>query len=137
MILKLTHATVYVLDQDRAKTFYTEKLGFEVRDDARMGDFRWLTVGPKTQPDVRIVLMPVKGPATSPEAAAALRAAVESGAMGGGVFECEDIHSTYEDLRARGVEFPSPPKEMPYGLAAVLRDDSGNYFSLSEVERRR
>ena len=137
MIVKLTHATVYVLDQDRARAFYTDKLGFEVRDDARMGDFRWLTVGPKTQPDVRIILMPVKGPTTSAEAAAALRVAVESGALGGGVLECEDIHSTYEDLRARGVEFPSPPKQMPYGLAAVFKDDSGNYFSLSEIERRK
>jgi len=102
-----------------------------------MGDFRWLTVGPKTQPDVRIILMPVKGPSTSPEAASSLRAAVESGALGGGVLECEDIHSTYEDLRARGVEFPSPPKQMPYGLAAVFKDDSGNFFSLSEIERRK
>ena len=84
MIVKLTHATVYVLDQDRAKAFYTDKLGFEVRDDARMGDFRWLTVGPKTQPDIRIILMPVKGPKASPEATAALRTAVESGALGGG-----------------------------------------------------
>ena len=120
MIVKLTHATVYVLDQDRARAFYTDKLGFEVRDDARMGDFRWLTVGPKTQPDVCIILMPVK-----------------SGALGGGVLECEDIHSTCEDLRARGVEFPSSPKQMPYGLTAVFKDDSGNYFSLSEVERRK
>jgi predicted enzyme related to lactoylglutathione lyase len=137
MIVKLTHATVYVLDQDRAKAFYTEKLGFDVRDDARMGDFRWLTVGPRTQPDVRIILMPVKGPRTTAEQAAALRAAVETGALGGGVLECEDVQSTYEELRGRGVEFPSPPKQMPYGLAAVLKDDSGNYFSLSEVERRK
>ena len=57
MITKHSHSTVYVLDQDRAKAFYTEKLGFEVRDDARMGNFRWLTVAPKTQPDACIILM--------------------------------------------------------------------------------
>ena len=52
MIRKLSHAPVYVLDQDRAKDFYVGKLGFEVRTDATMGAFRWLTVGPKSQPDV-------------------------------------------------------------------------------------
>src|SRR5262245_25858800 len=57
MITKHSHSTVYVIDQDRAKAFYTETLGFEVRDDVKMGDFRWLTVAPKTQPDACIVLM--------------------------------------------------------------------------------
>ena len=64
MIRKLSHACVYVLDQDRAKEFYTEKLGFEVRHDVRMGSefegagegFRWLTVCPPDQPDVEIIL---------------------------------------------------------------------------------
>jgi catechol 2,3-dioxygenase-like lactoylglutathione lyase family enzyme len=45
----LSHTSIYVLDQDRAKAFYTEKLGFELRQDVKMGDFRWLTVGPKGQ----------------------------------------------------------------------------------------
>src|SRR4051812_7502473 len=57
MIQKLSHATVYVIDQDRAKDFYVGKLGFEVRTDATMGPFRWLTVGPKGQPDMEIILM--------------------------------------------------------------------------------
>ncbi|MBL8046875.1 MAG: VOC family protein, partial [Anaerolineales bacterium] len=52
MISKLSHATIYVLDQDKALKFYTEVLGFEVRTDFTMeGGFRWLTVGSKTQPD--------------------------------------------------------------------------------------
>jgi catechol 2,3-dioxygenase-like lactoylglutathione lyase family enzyme len=49
MIQKLTHTTIYVLDQERAKAFYTEKLGFEVLQDQTMGTFRWLTVAPKGQ----------------------------------------------------------------------------------------
>ena len=44
MIRKMSHTSVYVLDQERAKAFYTEKLGFEVKSDAKMGEFRWLTV---------------------------------------------------------------------------------------------
>jgi catechol 2,3-dioxygenase-like lactoylglutathione lyase family enzyme len=133
MITKLSHTTVWVVDQDRAKAFYTEKLGFEVRDDARMGAFRWLTVGPKTQPDLRIVLMKIgSGPKMDEASAAQLRALVEKGALGGGVVECDDIQKTYEELSARGVEFASPPKQMPYGIEAVFRDDSGNFFSLGQ-----
>lgn len=133
MIRKLSHTTVYVLDQERALRFYTETLGFAVRDDVRMGAFRWLTVGPKTQPDLRIVLMPVgAGPTSDPAAASALRNLVESGAMGVGVFETEDCRRTYEDLKARGVRFVREPKEMPYGVEAMMCDDSGNLFSLTQ-----
>lgn len=56
MLKKLSHVNVFVEDQDRAKVFYTEKLGFEVRSDATMDGFRWLTVGPKDQPDLNILL---------------------------------------------------------------------------------
>ena len=133
MILKQSHSVVYVTDQDRAKAFYTEKLGFEVRDDARMGAFRWLTVGPKTQPDIRMILYKIEpGMKMNEEQAAALRKLVEAGALGGGVLECEDIRREYEELRGRGVEFVSEPKEMPYGIEAVFTDDSGNFYSLGQ-----
>jgi predicted enzyme related to lactoylglutathione lyase len=133
MITKLSHATVYVIDHDRAKDFYVNKLGFEVRDDARMGDFRWLTVGPKTQPDLRIVLMKVaSGPNMTDEQRAALKLLVESGCLGGGVLATDDLRRDYEELKAKGVEFVAPPKEEPYGFAALLKDDSGNFYSLTE-----
>jgi catechol 2,3-dioxygenase-like lactoylglutathione lyase family enzyme len=133
MITKLSHTTVYVLDQDRAKDFYINKLGFECRDDARMGDFRWLTVGPKAQPDVRIILMKVAPtPNMTEEQAEALRTLVTSGTLGGGVLVTDDLKRDYEELRAKGVEFPQAPKQQPWGLAAVLKDDSGNYFSIGE-----
>lgn len=133
MILKQSHSIVYVTDQDRAKAFYTEKLGFEVRDDARMGAFRWLTVGPKTQPDIRIILYKIEpGMKLSEEQCAALRKLVEAGALSGGVLESDDIRREYEELRARGVEFVSEPKEMPYGIEAVFKDDSGNFYSLGQ-----
>jgi len=133
MITKLSHATVYVLDQDRAKDFYVNKLGMECRDDARMGPFRWLTVGPKTQPDVRIILMAIEpGPMLSEENAAALRQLVEAGVLGGGVLVTDDLRRDYEQLIAKGVEFAKPPTDEPYGFAAVFKDDSGNFFSFGE-----
>ena len=133
MITRHTHSTVYVLDQDRAKAFYTEKLGFEVRDDARMGDFRWLTVAPKTQPDACLVLMALKANQwMDEESIAMLRKLQEKGVLSGGVVETDNCRRTYEELKARGVEFISEPKEMPYGIEALFKDDSGNFFSMGE-----
>jgi catechol 2,3-dioxygenase-like lactoylglutathione lyase family enzyme len=133
MITKHSHATLYVTDQDRAKDFYVNKLGFEVRDDARMGDFRWLTVGPKTQPDACIILYAITpGPWMTEEHAGMLKKLVEAGAIGGGVLATDDCRREYEALKGKGVEFKSEPKEMPYGIEAVFRDDSGNWFSLTQ-----
>jgi predicted enzyme related to lactoylglutathione lyase len=133
MIRKLSHATVYVLDQDSAKAFYTEKLGFELKNDVTMGNFRWLTVSPKTQSDLEIVLMPIRAGMTLDEAGAEqLRTLVKSGCLGGGVLETADCQKTYDELSRKGVVFVSPPAERPYGIEAVLRDDSGNFFSLTQ-----
>ena len=136
MITKHSHACVYVTDQDRARAFYTEKLGLEVRDDARMGDFRWLTVAPKTQPDACIVLMLIApGPMLSAEQASQLRALVEAGAIGGGVLETDDCRRDYDELVAKGVQFVREPKDMPYGIEALMRDDTGNFYSLTQRRR--
>ncbi|MEZ4364171.1 MAG: VOC family protein [Kofleriaceae bacterium] len=138
MITRLSHATVYVIDQDRAKEFYCDKLGFEVRTDATMGTFRWLTVGSKTQPELELILMKIRasdgmGPLGLDETnAAALRRLVEAGVLGPGVMQTDDCRRTYAELKERGVTFVSEPKEMPYGVEAVFRDDSGNFFSLTQ-----
>jgi len=133
MITKHSHACVYVTDQDRARAFYTDKLGMEVRDDVRMGTFRWLSVAPKTQPDACIVLMLVgAGPMLSEEQAGQLRALLEAGVLGAGVLETDDCRRDYDELKAKGVQFAREPKEMPYGIEALMRDDSGNFYSLTQ-----
>jgi catechol 2,3-dioxygenase-like lactoylglutathione lyase family enzyme len=133
MIQRLSHATVYVLDQDAAKDFYVNKLGFEARMDAKMDNgFRWLTVSPKSQPDLQIILMQVDGPNVQPEAAASLRTLLTGGKINGGVLQTSDCRKTYEELKAKGVEFVSPPKEQFYGVEAVMKDNSGNWFSMTE-----
>ncbi len=136
MIRKMSHATVYVLDQDRAKTFYTEKLGFKLVNDvsvAEMGGFRWLTVSPPDQPDLEIILMAIKpGPMMDEESCKALRTLVGKGLMGAGAFATNDCKKTFEELSAKGVKFQSEPSERPYGVEAILKDDSGNWFSMTQ-----
>lgn len=141
MIRRLSHTCFYVLDQERAKQFYADKLGFEVRSDVRMGEgfegagegFRWLTVSPPDQPDVEIILAD-PGMGNDEATAGQIRALVAKGAMGTGVLETDDVRKSYEELSARGVVFIQEPEQRPYGVEALLRDDSGNWFSLVQRE---
>jgi predicted enzyme related to lactoylglutathione lyase len=132
MINKLSHATIWVADQERALTFYRDKLGFEVKTDVTMGGFRWLTVAPKGQ-DLEIVLMAAApSPMMDEETLGLLRKLMGKGAMGAGVFNTDDCQKTYQELSARGVEFTQPPQQRPYGVEAIFKDDSGNWFSLTQ-----
>jgi catechol 2,3-dioxygenase-like lactoylglutathione lyase family enzyme len=133
MIQRLSHTTIWVLNQDEAYDFYVNKLGFDVHTDAKMDNgFRWLTVTPKGQPDLEIVLMPTDpSPMMDQETSDALRTLITKGKMGAGVFSTADCQKTYEELKAKGVEFTQPPTERFYGVEALMKDNSGNWFSLS------
>ena len=130
----MNHVSIYVINQDSAYDFYVTKLGFKVHTDAQMGPgMRWLTVCPPEQPDVEIILMPIeKGMMFTAESAEQMRNLVKKGTFGFAVFECNDIYATYEELKAKGVEFTKPPKEEFYGVEALFKDDSGNWFSLGQ-----
>jgi len=134
MIQRMSHVTVYVLNQQEALEFYRDKLGFEVRTDAPMGDdFRWVTVGPKDQPGFEIALMePRAGFMFDEETANTLRDLVKKGVLGAGVFDTLNCQATYEELKAKGVEFIAPPEEKFYGIEAIFKDNSGNWFSLGQ-----
>ncbi len=136
MITRLAHASIYVLDQERAKDFYVNKLGMEVKMEIPIGpEAKWLTVSAKDQSDLEITLMPVnKNEMFSADSAAALTELIQNGTFGFGVFESVDIHATYEELKQKGVEFTKPPTEEFYGIEAMFKDDSGNWFSL--VQRK-
>jgi catechol 2,3-dioxygenase-like lactoylglutathione lyase family enzyme len=137
MITRLSHATIYVLDQEEALKFYRDKLGFEVRMDATMDNgFRWLTVGPKTQPDLQIVLMKVQeGFMFDAEKVTMLKKLIQGGVMGAGVLEVDDCHKTYQELKAKGVQFMSEPQERFYGIEALMKDNSGNWFSMTQRKK--
>jgi len=138
MITKMNHVIIYVLDQESAYDFYVNKLGFNVHTDAPMGEgFRWLTVTPPEQPDLEISLMAVsEGMSFDNKTAAQMRDLVSKGTFGFGVFECNDLNATYEELKAKGVEFSKEPTKEFYGYEAIFADDSGNWFSLGQKEPR-
>ena len=134
MITKMSHVSIYVLDQDSAYDFYVNKLGLKVHTDAPMGPgARWLTVTPKEQPELEISLMAVKpGMGFTEETAKKMKELIQAGTFGFGVFETKNIQATYEELKAKGVEFTKAPTKEFYGTEALFKDDSGNWFSLGE-----
>jgi predicted enzyme related to lactoylglutathione lyase len=136
MLKQLTHAQVWVDDQDAALAFYTEKLGMELREDVtvpELGNFRWLSVGVPGQ-DVSITLMEVPGPPVfDEETRSQILALLAKGAAGGLFFSTDDCQASYEELKKRGVEFAQEPTEQPYGLDAGFRDPSGNHFRMMQT----
>lgn len=132
MIQGLGITTVWTFDQQRTKAFFTEKLDFVVRSEVAMGEMTWVTVGAKEQEGVELALMSLDGPGLDPESAEALKKLVGKGVMGAGAFRTDDCRGDYETFRARGVEFVQEPKERPYGIEAIFRDDNGNWYSLTQ-----
>jgi uncharacterized glyoxalase superfamily protein PhnB len=136
-MIRIANAQLWVHDQDEALAFYTEKLGMEVRSDVtlpEMGDFRWLTVSPADQPDIAIVLMAIPGPPVMDEdSAAQVRDLMAKGFAGTVFLTTEDCRASYEELKARGVEFTEAPEERPYGIDSGFRDPSGNAIRLTQV----
>ncbi|PWT87826.1 MAG: glyoxalase [Blastocatellia bacterium] len=134
MIQKMSHATIFVNNQAEALEFYRDTLGFKIHTDAMIGDdFRFLTLCAPEQPDFEIILMePKAGMLMDEETANQLRSIMSKGVLGAGAFHTDDCRATYDDLKAKGVQFVSEPAERPYGIEAVFRDNSGNWFSLTE-----
>jgi predicted enzyme related to lactoylglutathione lyase len=137
-MIRISTAQVWVHDQDEALAFYTEKLGWEVRSDvtvAELGNFRWLTVAPPGQEDIAVVLMAIPGPPMfEAETVEKIRELMGKGVAGTVFLTTDDCKASYEELKARGVEFTEAPEDRPYGIDAGFRDPSGNAFRLTQVK---
>ena len=137
MSIKIANAQLWVHDQDEALAFYTDKLGWEVRSDvtmAEMGNFRWLTVGPVGQEDFSVVLMAVPGqPVLDSDTRQQVLDLSAKGFAGTVFLTTDDCRASYEELKARGVEFSEEPEERPYGIDAGFHDPTGNSFRLTQV----
>jgi catechol 2,3-dioxygenase-like lactoylglutathione lyase family enzyme len=134
MITNISLITVYCLDQEKARDFYVEHLGFETRTDITMGEgFRWLTIGHPSQPELEVTLI-TPGPPLSPDAADFIRRQLEKGEVGGLGLRTDDCRKTFQELSAKGVTFLQEPAERPYGIEAIMRDNSGNWLVLVEAK---
>ncbi len=133
MSLRVSHATLWVRDQNEALAFF-EKLGFEVKEDVTNGDYRWLSVAARDEPDLAVVLAKPGYP-MDPAVAGQLSEAVAKGMLSTLVFTTEDCFATYEELNAKGIEFTRPAGERGYGVDAAFRDPSGNEFRILQPAR--
>ncbi len=131
MITGIAIVTVWVLDPDSAKEFYTKRLGFDLTNDIPLdGGMRWLTVRSRVTRSSCCSTRPT--PCSTRRPGEQVRALVAKGALSPGVMATTDCRADYETLVERGVEFIQPPAERPYGIEAMLRDDSGNWFSFCQ-----
>jgi len=122
MITRARSAGIFCRDQQAAKEFWTGKLGFQVVQDVPMdpsgqSDARWLEVMAPGD-DLVLVLFTPEGQED------------RIGTFSNVLFECDDIQATFEELSARGVEFPTPPKEEFWGWWATFKDNDGNEYGL-------
>jgi catechol 2,3-dioxygenase-like lactoylglutathione lyase family enzyme len=131
MNLTLSQCFVIVHDPDLALAFYRDTLGLELRNDVGKGDFRWITVGAASQPDVAIVLTNyLNGSPADQEAVAGL---VAKGALNGVHFHADDLDASFEQVRAAGAEIVEEPTEQPWGTRDfAVRDPSGNLVRIDQ-----
>ncbi|QVQ50806.1 VOC family protein [Spiractinospora alimapuensis] len=133
MITGFGISSVFVRDYEEAKEFFVEKLGFEPRFDTEIGEgFRWVTVGPAAAPNFQLNLVVPQPPNYSEEDSAAILGLLAKGTLSGGAWHTDDCRATHREYSARGVEFLQEPQERPYGVEAVFRDPSGNWYSLTQ-----
>ena len=133
MITNVSLVTVYCLDQSKARDFYVDVLGFEAGTDITMGEgFRWVTVKHPSQPELEVTLMTPGPPLDAGDAADFDPPPAGEGRMGGLGLSVDDCHKTFEELSAKGVTFLQEPADRPYGVEAVMRDNSGNWLVLVE-----
>jgi len=131
MDLKLSHTFVPVHDQDAALVFYRDVLGLELRTDQPFGVYRWLSVGPPSQPDVEIVLELV-GMGRPEQDAESMRGLLAKGSLSTVIFTTTDLDGTFEKIRASGAEVLQEPIDQPYGVRdCAFRDPSGNSIRFS------
>jgi catechol 2,3-dioxygenase-like lactoylglutathione lyase family enzyme len=131
MNLTLSQCFVIVHDPDQALAFYRDTLGLELRNDVAKGDFRWLTVGASSQPDVAIVITNyLNGSPADQDAVAGL---IAKGALNGVHFRSDDLDASFEKLRAAEAEIVQEPTDQPWGTRDLaVRDPSGNLVRIDQ-----
>ncbi|MCU1584958.1 MAG: hypothetical protein JWM49_1514 [Microbacteriaceae bacterium] len=124
---RINVTSVLVDDQEKARAFYTEKLGFVTKTDIPVGEFRWLTVVGANEPDgVELLLEPDAHPA-----AKVFKRALVADGMPYTTFAVDDVTAVHKDLEASGVRFTQAPTTMGPVITAILDDTCGNLIQLT------
>ena len=127
MIDRISTVTLFVGDQERAKAFYTEKMGFELRTDAPLypgSEARWIAVAPKGAETELILYLPDENWSHYEGVVG------KSQSM---TFEVSNLESTYEELVAKGVKFIQEPNVQPWGTFAIIEDSEGNHLIVNQA----
>src|ERR1700683_1694923 len=133
MITGISIVSVWVLDQDSAKEFYSGKLGFTVTNDIQLDNgMRWLTLRPPGSECEELLVVDPMHSMLDEETGNQVRALVAKGALSPGVMGTSDCKGDHTAMAAQGVEFMQEPAQRPYGTEALFRDDSGNWFSFTQ-----
>lgn len=131
MNLNLSTCFVIVHDPDSALAFYRDALGLEVRMDVARDDFRWITVGAPSQPEVGIVLTNyLNGSPADQDAVASL---VAKGALNGVNFRSDDLDAAFAKVQSAAAEVVQEPTDQPWGTRDfAVRDPAGNLIRVDQ-----
>ena len=122
-------------DPKASKAFYRDTLGFEVRNEVGYNDMYWITVGPKGQPDVNIVLAPPGAdPGITDDERRTITEMMAKGTYASLLLATRDLDDTFERVQANGTEVVQEPTQQPYGIRdCAIRDPAGNMIRIQEV----
>ena len=127
--MRINLASVHVDDQSKALAFYTDVLGFVLKNDVPLGEHRWLTVVSPEEPDgVELVLEPSDHPAVGP-----FKEALVADGIPFTSFAVADVHAEVDRLKGRGVTFTQEPADMGPVTTAVLDDTCGNLIQIASM----
>ena len=124
MISGVSKVVVPVDDQQQAKEFWVDRIGFELQRDESYGDERWIEVSP---PGQRLILALTRR--TPHEARQELPDQLPHSPV---FFNCADIEQTHRELTERGVEVPVPPERQHFGWWALFADPDGTRYALGQ-----
>jgi len=128
--MKISYSKIYVDDQNKALTFYTENLGFVKKTEITNGDYKWLTVvSPDDQNGTELILELNSNPATKTYQESMFKQGTPAAN-----FDVSDVQSEYERLNGLGVKFTTEPTEvMPGVTVAVFDDTCGNLIQIQKT----
>jgi len=129
--VKIKLTSVYVDDQGKALSFYTDVLGFAKKSDFSNGPYRWLTVSSPDEPNGTELQLALNN---NPAAKAYQQAMFQQG-QPAAMFFTDDVKGDYERIKARGGQFTMPPTEVPGSTIAKLNDSCGNLIQLTQLAR--